>query len=201
MATNKINRTTLQNQTQKLIAGLQKHAQTVPSLVLGGATFTNAEIVAVLQERLASANTVQGTRALWQNAVKADKDERAKHKAFVSGLRQALGVAFAGSVDTLADFGLVARKKAVLTPKQRTDAAAKARATRAARHTMGSKQKAKVKGTAPAAGPAPAAGTASSPGAAGASSGATPPTATVAPTPAPGVAPPPAPGVAPPAKP
>ena len=56
-------------------------------------------------------------------------------------------MAFAGQMDTLADFGLTARAKHVATPEEKIASAAKAKATRAARHTMGSKQKAAIKGT------------------------------------------------------
>ena len=56
-------------------------------------------------------------------------------------------MAFAGQVDTLADFGLTARAKHVATPEEKLASTDKAKATRAARHTMGSKQKAAIKGT------------------------------------------------------
>jgi len=139
---------------QKLIDGLNKHAQTITSLVIGGATMQTKDIITNLQALIASAGSVQSTRATWQSAVKTDRDERAKLKTFVSGLKQALLVAFAGSIDTLADFGLTARKVPVRTPEQKTAAAAKAKATRAARHTAGKKQKAAIKGTVPTTAPA-----------------------------------------------
>ncbi len=107
MSTNTKNRTTQQVGDQKLIDGLNKHAQTIPSLVIGGTSLTTAAIIGILQARLATANAAQSTRATWLNAAKADKDERAKTKAFMSSLRQALHVAFDGSIDALADFGLV----------------------------------------------------------------------------------------------
>jgi hypothetical protein len=152
-----INRTQQQDGDQKLIDGLNKHNQTITSLMIGGTSQTTAAIIAVLQKRIDSAKTVVSSRATWQSEVKADHDERAQTKVFVSGLRQALQVAFAGSIDTLADFGLKPRKtRAPRTPEQKAAAAAKAKATRAARHTMGSKQKAKVRGAAPVATPAPA---------------------------------------------
>ncbi len=140
------NRTKQQNADQKLIDGVTKHAATIPTVVIGGSSYTTAAIIAVLQQRLTASKASQATRATWQNAVKADKDERASTKAFVSGLRQALQVAFAGSIDSLADFGLTPRKPRVITPEQKTAAAAKAKATRAARHTMGPKAKLAVKG-------------------------------------------------------
>jgi hypothetical protein len=131
---------------QKLIDGLNKHATTISTLVIGGAAYKSADIIAILQARIATANGARDARPAWLAAAKADQDERAKTKTFVSGLRQALEVAFAGSIDGLADFGLAPRKPRVTTPEQKTAAALKAKATRAARHTLGPKKKAAVKG-------------------------------------------------------
>jgi hypothetical protein len=149
------NRTQQQTVDQKLIDGLKKHEQTLTFLVIGGTSLKTVDLIGILQARIDSANTAVSTRATWQTGVKADQDERAKTKTIVSGLRQALLVAFAGSIDTLADFGLKPRKQpAPRTPEQKAAAVAKAKATRAARHTMGTKQKAQVKGTVPQAVPA-----------------------------------------------
>jgi hypothetical protein len=132
---------------QALINGLTKHEQTLSSFLVGS-TSTTTSIVATLQARITAANTAQSTRATWQAAVKANANERASTETLVSGVKQTLLVIFGGSIDTLADFGLKARKaRTPLTPEQQITATAKARATRAARHTMGSKQKKKVSGT------------------------------------------------------
>ena len=53
---------------------------------------------------------------------------------------------FASSIDTLADFGLAARKRRAPKPSVKVEAAALAMATRQARATKGKKQKAKIKG-------------------------------------------------------
>ena len=158
---------------QKLYDGIQKHEKTLLSLLIGGASVTPGTILTTLQSRIDAAKAVVSTRATWQSAVKADIDERAKTKTFVSGLRQALKVAFEGSIETLADFGLTPPKPRVVSPEKKAAAAAKAKATRAARHTMGSKQKAQIKGT-PATSPsgdvtkAPASAATASPTGAGA---------------------------------
>ena len=158
MATKNVNRSQQQTGDQKLIDGLTKHASTIASLVIGGTSYPTTAIIANLQARLATANAALSTRATWQSAVKADIDERAKTKTFVSGLRQALQVAFAGSIDALADFGLKPRKqRAPRTPEQKAAATAKARATRTARHTLGKNQKAAIKGTVSPTAPATAA--------------------------------------------
>ncbi|HLK40108.1 MAG TPA: hypothetical protein VKU41_25305, partial [Polyangiaceae bacterium] len=144
---NKVNRLNEQTGDQKLIAGLQKHSATLPSLMIGGTSYPTDTLVATLQSRLATAAAVASTRATWQTAVQADRDERTKTQTVVSGVRQALHVAFAGSVSALADFGLTPRKPAApRTPEQKAASVAKAKATRAARNTMGSNQKKAVKG-------------------------------------------------------
>jgi hypothetical protein len=151
------NRPRQQADEQKMIDGFNKHGQTINTLLVRGTTYKPADIVIILQARLATAKAVDSARSTWQAAVAADRDERAKTKTFVSGIRQALLVAFADSIDVLADFGLSPRKKAVVSPETRAAAAVKAKATREARHTMGKKQKAKIKAAAPAPASAPAA--------------------------------------------
>jgi hypothetical protein len=160
------NRTQQQTGDQGLITGFKKHEQTITSLVVAGTSYKTADIIGILEARIAARNAAVSSKATWQADVKADHDERAKTKAFVAGLQQAVRVAFGGSIDMLADFGLKPHKtRAPRTPAQKAAATAKAKATRAARHTMGSKQKAKVKGTAPQAAPAPAPSPTAAPGA------------------------------------
>src|SRR5260370_34727157 len=109
--TSNVNRMTRQAADQKLADGLTKHRQALAALMIGGASHTVDDILAILQTRLAAANAAQSTRATWQSAVKADRDERVKTKTFVSGLRQALQLAFAGSIHALADLALGPRKQ------------------------------------------------------------------------------------------
>ena len=133
-----------------MLSGLEKHTQDLVSLLIAGTTYTKADLQTTLQARIDALTFVQSKKAEWQAAIKADYAERASTKMFLAGLRQALLVAFAGSVDNLADFGLVGRKPANVTPQERIAAAQKAKATRAARHTMGKKQKEPIKGDAAA---------------------------------------------------
>jgi len=155
--TPKKNRVDLTLADQKLIDGLNKHASTITSMVIGGVAMATKDIIATLQMRINASNTAQTTRATWQAAVVADNAEREKTKTFASGVRQAVMVAFPGQIDALADFGLTPRKVAVITPAEKTERTTKALATRAARHTMGKVQKSKITGVSPAtATPAPA---------------------------------------------
>jgi hypothetical protein len=186
MASNtpKKNQTDQTTADQKLIDGLTKHAATLSSIVIAGASTTTANIEAKLQARIAAIKTVQTTKATWQAAIVAQRTEQATTKTFVSGVKQALLVAFAGQVDALADFGLTARKVRVLTPEDKVAAAAKRLATRTARHTLGSKQKAAIKGTVAPTTPVTAAPPAATPTATPAAPSAASPTPTpVAPQP------------------
>ena len=145
--TPKQNRNAETTADQTLADGLSKHAATIMSIMVGGASVATKDIVTALQARIATAKAATSARATWQAAVQADRDERAKTKTLVSVTKQMLLGSFAGQVDTLADFGLTPRKPRVVSPEALVAAAAKAKATRAARHTMGKKQKAEIKGT------------------------------------------------------
>jgi hypothetical protein len=134
---------------QKLIDGLTKHAATLTSLFIGGVAVANKDIITTVQPRIDTATAAESTRASWQMAVQASRAERAETKAFVSGLRQALLVAYAGQIDVLADFGLTPRKPRVVSTDTKIVAAAKAKATREARHTLGKKQKSGIHGAVP----------------------------------------------------
>ncbi len=147
--TPKQNRNAETTADQNLADGLSKHAATIPSIMVGGASVATKDIVAALQGRIATAKAATSARATWQAAVQADRDERAKTKTLVSVTKQTLLGSFAGQVDTLSDFGLTPRRPRVVAPEALVAAAAKAKATRAARHTMGKKQKAEIKGAVP----------------------------------------------------
>jgi hypothetical protein len=130
----------------QMIAGIEKHL-TGASLVLSGKTYTSAELVAFLQGRVDAAKATQVTRAAWLNAAASERAKALETKDFVSTLKQALLVMFGQAIDTLSDFGIAPRKRAVTDPETKVEAAKRSRATRAVRHTMGSKQKQNVKGT------------------------------------------------------
>ena len=142
----RFNRSQLQAADEKLRLGLIKHAPTLVSFVVAGATVKTDEVVTVLQSRENTAKAAESARATWRAAVAEDRNERAQSGPMISGVKQTLHVMFAGSPDTLADFGLTPHKPRVVSPDVKVAAAAKAKATREARHTQGKVQKAKVKG-------------------------------------------------------
>jgi hypothetical protein len=142
---------------QSLIAGLTKHAATLTSLLIAGASVLTTDFVTTLQARIAAIQAAIAAHAALTAAVAAAHAEIARTAALVSGARQALKIAFSGQPTTLGDFGLMPPKvRTPLTAEEKVAVVAKAKATRAARHTMGSKQKAQVTGTSPAPAPAPA---------------------------------------------
>jgi hypothetical protein len=142
----KNNRIEQETADQKMIDGLNKHAATITTLVIGGKPLTPATLVTTLQARLATASAAQSTRSAWLTAVAADKAEHTNTETLVAGLRQAIPVAFAGSIDDLADFGLTPHKQAVISPETRIAAAAKAKATRKARGTLGRSRSSRSRG-------------------------------------------------------
>jgi type I site-specific restriction endonuclease len=168
MSTTRPNRIEQQTADQSLIDGFTKNAKTVTSFLVGGATIEASDVITALKTRVAAANTAQSTRATWLAAVKANATARASTQTLVSNAVQALKLMFAGSIESLAEFGLKPRKvRTAPTPEQKVAAAAKAKATRAARHTMGSTQKKSVKGTITTIAPptSPSASTAAAPSA------------------------------------
>jgi hypothetical protein len=137
-----------------LIAGLQKHQSELAPFVIADKQYTVAEVIAVLQARHDTTQKVNATRADWQASVKTDHEGRASGQVFLAGIQQTLLAAFAGSVNKLADFGLVGRKSRTVSPETKVATTAKIKATRTARHTMGKKQKAQIHGTVPGTAPA-----------------------------------------------
>jgi len=117
-----------QTDDQNLVAGLEKHQATIPSLLIAGTTIPTTSIITTVQSRMAARANTAATLAAYHTALAVEEATIAQSKATVSGTRQALKVMFAGQL---------AEKVAV---------AAKAKATREARHTVGPKAKAKITG-------------------------------------------------------
>jgi hypothetical protein len=147
----------LHTQLGNLVAGTQKHFPN-GSLTFGGATYTPAALIQLLQSLDAATTGTDVAKATWQDALKVQGDARAKVGPVLKAYRSYLVALYGNAVGTLADFGLTPHKApAPQTAEKKASAAAKRKATRAARHTMGSRQKAGIKGTiATAAAPATA---------------------------------------------
>jgi hypothetical protein len=136
-----------QTDDQNLVAGLEKHQATIPSLLIAGTTIPTTSIITTVQSRMAARANTAATLAAYHTALAVEEATIAQSKATVSGTRQALKVMFAGQLAELGDFGMKAPKpRTPLTPEEKVAATAKAKATREARHTVGPKAKAKITG-------------------------------------------------------
>ncbi len=102
MTTSKQN---LQNHDQQILAGIQKGLQNVPSLLLGGTTYTPGSLAAFIQSRIDAVNQVNTAHANWATAVKTYQAINKEAKPVVRDLRNFLLGAFGDSSPVLADFG------------------------------------------------------------------------------------------------
>jgi hypothetical protein len=165
--TTKTNRTVTSGKDQLLIAGIQKDLSTTKSIPLGGTTYTPASLTTFIQSRIDAANEVVTAKAAWQSAAKAYIALNAQANVVVHDLKQFVIGLFGADSSKLPDFGFTPRKKAVLTPDQKVEAAKKRAATRVARGTKGPKAKLAIHGTVtpttPATPAAPAAPAAAAP--------------------------------------
>lgn len=141
-----INRTTNQARDAQVIAGIQKHLQTTPTLPLAGSAYAPADLVKLVQSRIDSANGVAAAKSNWHLTVVADKALTTKLSPVLRALRDYVINVFGSASPVLADFGFAPPKRTTRTPEEKAAAAAKAKATRAARHTAGKNQKKSVKG-------------------------------------------------------
>jgi hypothetical protein len=163
MATSFVNKAARQNRLRLILSGIQKHLSGVTTVTLGGAQVALADLAKRIQADIdVSDASVQARAKLTEDIQK----ERASHQDLDPDLRRFKNfvlLQFGDTKDastTLADFGFEPRKTGKKSLAVKTEAVAKAEATRSARHTMGPKARSKVKGTtAPAANaPPPKAG-------------------------------------------
>ena len=131
-----------------LIDGLTKNAGILGTFGFGGQQLKPADVVQVLQTRVTKAQAATTAKASLNAAATAAADELRTTRALVKAVKQALRALFANDTATLATFGLAPTKVVAPTPATLVDAAAKAKATRAARGTKGSKQRLTVQAVA-----------------------------------------------------
>jgi hypothetical protein len=133
-------------QLQALISGLQKQLPN-GSFTLVSTAYTTATLVQALQGVIAALSAVTSAHAAVKAALTAWDAEDAKMGPVVLALKRTLQSMFVNAPDTLALFGLSARKApAPRTGEQIAAAAAKAKATRIARGTSSKKAKSAIKG-------------------------------------------------------
>jgi hypothetical protein len=140
------NKTTTRARDAQVIVGIQKHLQNTSSLPLVGSTYTPADLVKLIQNRVDATAQSDATKATWHSSVLAGEAINTKLTPVLRALRQYAINVFGATSPVLADFGFAPPKSATRTPEEKAAAIAKALATRKARSTMGKKQKKDVKG-------------------------------------------------------
>ncbi len=155
-SSDKNNKTTRRDRLRLLLNGINLHFQNITSLTFGGVVHLISDITAKIAADIAASDASDKGHATWLALVDAERASHAVVDPLVTGVMQCVRLQF-GDTDavqgTLADFGMVPTKKAVVPPATQVAAAVKNRATRAARGTKGAVQKAAIHGT-PAADPA-----------------------------------------------
>ena len=141
---------------QKMVNGVTQHLMGLATIMVGGVAMKPADIVTRVTGRIVAAKAVEVAEANHAAAVTTNTAVLGQTHQFMLDLEQAVEVQVGPAVDTLADFGLIPKKKGAPTAATKAAAAAKANATRAL-HKAAKTAKAPV--AEPAAAPAPAGGT------------------------------------------
>jgi hypothetical protein len=128
----KKNKTTKLARDQRLIDGIEKHLSGA-TLVLGGKTCTATALVALVQQRIDAAKTVDSARAKYLSAIEEERVKEKEAQELITHLRNLVVGMYGASIETLADFGFPSRKRV--------------RASREARHSIAPKQKQSISGT------------------------------------------------------
>jgi hypothetical protein len=141
----KNNRTNQIAADQVLADGLAKNAGILGTFGFGGKQLKPADVVQVLQDRIAKAKAATTAKANLNAAATAADDEIRSTRTLVKAVKQALRALFVDDIAMLATFGLAPAKVPTLTPEKLVEKATKARATRAARGTKGKKERLAIK--------------------------------------------------------
>jgi hypothetical protein len=146
---------------QAMLAGLQKHYASTPSLSFNNQAVSVAAIIAIFQAYLTAAAAVVTDKAQYTSSVKARNTALASTSTMLQSLTAFLRVTFGNEPTVLADFGLTPLVRHPSTVQVKAQAVDLRLKTRGLRHTMGSKQRLEIKASAaevPGEAPAPGAG-------------------------------------------
>ena len=188
MATKSKGKQTVSALATLLIAGTNKRLASTTQVLIAGSSFMPAQVIERLQAIVNLRSDVDVAKASTKAKLATEKADMPALRAFMDAFVTFVKAAFSSQPDALADFGLHPKARTPLTVEQKTAAAAKRKATRAARNTMGSKQKKSVKGdvtgvtVTPVTAPKPPAAAPTSPNAPATSAGPTATTAAPAPS-------------------
>jgi hypothetical protein len=137
------------SRVKQLITGANKlFPNASDKLTVGGAAYTVSALTALLQSLVDLRQAVDASKAATKAKIETERAQAPSLRGVASAFEAYVRAMFGNSPDTLAEFGLSPRKaRAPLTAEQKTVAAKKRSATRAARHTVGSKARKAVKGS------------------------------------------------------
>jgi hypothetical protein len=133
-----------EDRLKSALAGVQKDLPATASLVLGGASMTQPEIVKQLQGFLQLFEDVRGAKSLTKQRIGTLRTEQPASHKFYTALEQSLQGYFGKGNPLLADFGYALGARKPRSATAIAAARAKAALTRALRHTMGARQKAAI---------------------------------------------------------
>jgi hypothetical protein len=148
---NKVTRLARINQA---IAGIQQFFMALQAIVLGGKSYTPADLINQLQAVAAAINLASNKRAEYVAAVQTARNAVAGIVPTLRYLHTFVVTQFGDTQDSaqkLEVFGFTPRKPRSKNVKVKAAAADKVVATREARHTMGKNQKAQIHGSPPTA--------------------------------------------------
>jgi len=117
------------------------------TFMIGGKVLTAAEVMAVLDGRVAAGRAVVRAKAAFHQAVLERDDELDRTEPYVQGVRSTVRVMYSGLPEDLVHFGVTMRKpRRPLTVAENVLAVARRKATREARHTLGPVARLQIKG-------------------------------------------------------
>src|SRR5262249_23590072 len=127
MSTNtKVKKNDRNAQDQQLIAGIRKRMPNVV-LTLLGKTYTEAELVALVQGRVDATNKATASRGAWRGDVKAMRDVVALSRGVLKALKKYLLAVYGEDIEALNDFGLEPEKKGEPPVKVKAEATEKSK--------------------------------------------------------------------------
>ena len=131
-----------------LIAGIQKHFGSVPSITFAGRTMTPAQLTTDLQSLVNLRNDVIAAQVAAKAKLAAEESQAPSIDATMVAFVEFVRGMFAGQPDALADFGQEPKKaRTPMTAEQKAAANAKRKSTLEARGVVGSRKRKAVKGT------------------------------------------------------
>jgi hypothetical protein len=135
----------LQLKIQSALTGVQQVLPSGSSIMIGGETATQAQLVTKLTGFLSQLSAVTDAKAAYTTVVQSRTAAETTMREYLAQLRGALVAFYGRNSPALGKFGMSAKTPAPQTTQTKIVAAAKRTLTRLKRGTLGTKQKASIK--------------------------------------------------------